>query len=158
MRVITDANGRYSVSNLPAGTYKVREVFVGGFTQTFPTNNFGLNVTLGVGQISRDNNFFVRPNVISTASISGFVDDDLNASGKLDVDETGIAGRTVFIDLNNNNVLDSNETRATTDVRGRYTLSNLAAGTYKVREVLISGWTQTLPTNNFSLNVILSTG
>src|SRR5262249_34052067 len=38
-----------------------------------------------------------------------------------------IQNAVVFLDLNDNNVLDSNERRTTTDANGRYTLTGLSA-------------------------------
>ena len=72
----------------------------------------------------------------------------MTEAGVKDALETGIAGRTVYIDANNNSVLDGTEKKATTDSNGVYKISVLAAGTYKVREVRPSGWTQTSPAGN----------
>ena len=43
----TDANGYYSFMNLPAGTYQVCEVTQSGWTQVFPTPDFGAPCPLG---------------------------------------------------------------------------------------------------------------
>ena len=73
------------------------------------------------------------------------------------VNEVGVgSGWKVYIDLDNDSVLDSNEVFATTDANGAWTLSGLAAGTYKVRQVLLTGWKQTTPSNNYGLNVTLA--
>ncbi len=64
-------------------------------------------------------------------SISGVVFNDLNANSLLDVDPiTGITdpplrGATVFLDLNNDGVLGSNEPRTTTDFNGNFIFTNL---------------------------------
>ena len=50
-------NLKLSVSNLAAGTYKVRIVLMSGFVQTIPTNNFGNNATLTTGQAVTGKNF-----------------------------------------------------------------------------------------------------
>jgi hypothetical protein len=39
--------------------------------------------------------------------VSGTVFNDLNSDGVRDVGESGIAGRTVYIDVNNNSTLDT---------------------------------------------------
>ena len=42
----TDNNGNYTLSNVAAGTYKVRQKLPGGWAQTTPANGFGINVTV----------------------------------------------------------------------------------------------------------------
>lgn len=69
--------------------------------------------------------------------------------------EPGLAGVTIYIDLNNNGQLDAGEpttltrqddpTTTTVDELGTYQFTQLAAGTYTVREVVLSGFQQTLP-------------
>jgi len=154
----TNASGLYTLSSLSAGTYKVREVIPSGWTQTSPTNNFGQTVTLTTGQTVTGKNFLVKQNTTSAGSISGFVYNDLDGDGVKDSNESGVSGRTVFIDLDNDSALDANEKSATTNASGQYTLSSLGAGSYKVRTIKPSGWVQTFPTNNFGLNVTLSSG
>jgi hypothetical protein len=154
----TDANGLYKLSNLPAATYKIREVLQAGWVQTTPTNNFGLNVTLTTNQNATSQNFGTRNTSSAGGKISGTIFNDLDGDGVKDSNELGVgSGWTVYIDLDNDSILDSNEVRTTTDGSGNWTLSNLAAGTYKVRQVLMSGWRQTTPSNNFGLNVTLTT-
>src|SRR5207248_1470074 len=46
----------------------------------------------------------------------------------------------------------------TTDASGNYLLSGLVSGTYKVREVVPSGWAQTFPTLGYGISVTLATG
>jgi len=49
----TDANGQYSFTNLPPGTYDLKEVLQPGFWQTFPgtkTNPLGYTIVLGVDE------------------------------------------------------------------------------------------------------------
>src|SRR5262249_44052380 len=69
----TNSNGQYTFSSMNAGTFKVREVRPAGWTQTFPLNNFGLNITISSGQNSTNNNFFIRPTPTGTGMISGNV-------------------------------------------------------------------------------------
>jgi hypothetical protein len=57
----------------------------------------------------------------------------------------GIAGRTVFIDANDNGVLDTGEVSAVTDAKGNFSLTGLLPGTYRVEEVLPANITQTDP-------------
>jgi uncharacterized repeat protein (TIGR01451 family) len=79
-----------------------------------------------------------------------------NGSGSTELfTEPGLAGVTIYLDLNNNGQLDAGEpttlTRqddpatTTVDELGTYQFTQLAAGTYTVREVVPSGFQQTLP-------------
>ena len=76
------------------------------------------------------------------ATISGTkwidADGNLGTAG----DQTAGVGWTIFIDDNHNGTLDNGELSTTTDVNGAYTFTGLDAGTYDIREVVQSGWTQ----------------
>ncbi|MFL6841801.1 MAG: hypothetical protein ACJ8D2_05070, partial [Sphingomicrobium sp.] len=72
---------------------------------------------------------------------------DVNGDGARDVngvdnilgngdDEVGLAGFTMYIDANHNNILDLGEVTAETGAGGAFAFYNLLAGTYDVREVL----------------------
>ena len=66
-----------------------------------------------------------------TASLSGFVYDDLDGSGAMDNGETGLEGVSIQLqgvdDLGNNVTID-----ATTGIDGSYSFINLRAGTYTI--------------------------
>jgi ELWxxDGT repeat protein len=83
------------------------------------------------------------------ASISGTVFADNNGNGKLDSTEKGVSGRKIYIDKNKNGVLDAGEPTFTTGANGAFTFTGLAAGTYRVRDVLPSGWRRTSPTAGY---------
>ncbi|NQE32346.1 DUF4347 domain-containing protein [Microcoleus asticus] len=146
---VTDVAGNYQFTNLPAGTYTVREVPQTGWTQTVPPVNaatptlsgaFTIAVTSGTD--SQNNNFGnFRPN-----SISGLKFNDLNTNGIQDAPaETGLLNWQFFLDTNDNGSLDTGEPNTLTDAAGNYKFLDLSAGTYKVREVLQPTWTQTTP-------------
>lgn len=63
--------------------------------------------------------------------------------------EPGLSGVTVYLDLNNNGVLDSNEPSQVTDDRGVYHFTSLEPGSYVVREVLPGSFKQTAPKDGF---------
>ncbi|CAN5209956.1 hypothetical protein BH10PLA2_BH10PLA2_13210 [soil metagenome] len=89
----------------------------------------------------------------TNGSISGVVFRDGNASGVLNPGETGVGGQTVYLDLNNNSVLDLGEPTSFT-VNGVFSFSNLAAGAYTVREVLLGGVILTAPaTGSFTITL-----
>ncbi|MEG4624301.1 DUF4347 domain-containing protein [Microcoleus sp. w1-18aA5] len=145
---VTDVAGKYQFTNLPAGTYTVREVPQTGWTQTVPPVNaatptlpgaFTIAVTSGTD--SQNNNFGnFKPN-----SISGLKFNDLNNNRLQDTGELGLANWQFFLDTNDNGTLDTGEPNTITDAAGTYKFLDLSAGTYKVREVLQPTWTQTTP-------------
>ena len=81
-----------------------------------------------------------------TASITGTVFKDANANGKQDAGESGFAGVTVYLDLGLDVTLDATDPRATTSATGAYTFTGVFPGTYRVREVLPSGYKLVAPT------------
>jgi hypothetical protein len=92
----------------------------------------------------------------SGGKISGTIFNDLDADGVKDSNELGVGSDwIVYIDLDNDSIHDSNELFTTTDASGNWSLTGLGAGTYKVRQLLQTGWKQTTPTNNYGLNVTL---
>ncbi|HEX4795924.1 MAG TPA: SdrD B-like domain-containing protein, partial [Humisphaera sp.] len=85
----------------------------------------------------------------SGASISGLVYNDANGNGIRDSGEAVISGQKFFIDKNVNSILDAGEPTFTTGAAGTFTFSGLAAGTYRIREVTMSGWRWTNPTSGY---------
>jgi hypothetical protein len=71
-----------------------------------------------------------------TLSISGTIFFDYNSSGTLNPGEPGLAGRTVYLDLHNDATLDPGDPTTVSDQSGNFTISNIVAGSYTVREVL----------------------
>ena len=132
----TDINGNYSFVNVAPGTYRVREVLPIGFTQTTanPVDVVASSGTNVSGQLI--GNF-------QLISIGGGKFRDTNGNGIRDVGEPGLAGVTIFLDANSNGVFDVGERSTTTDINGNYNFANVAPGTYRVREVLPIGFTQT---------------
>src|SRR6185503_9560579 len=80
------------------------------------------------------------------ASISGNVFEDADADGVAkETGESGLSGRTVYIDSNSNSAFDAGEPSATTAANGDYTLASVSPGTYTIRRVLPAGWTCSFP-------------
>jgi ELWxxDGT repeat protein len=148
----TDRNGRYMF--FPgAGTYVVRQVLQSGWTQTTPASNAARVVTI-VDHQQGVADFGTRR---SGAVVSGSMFNDLSADGVKNAFEINVAsGWKVYIDLDNDSILDANERFTTTDSLGRWYFDGLAAGTYKIRQVLQTGWRQTTPTNNYGVNATVS--
>ena len=96
--------------------------------------------------------------VVGDAQVSGYKFNDLNANGRWDRQfggaEPGLAGVTVYLDLNNNGIWDAGEpstvTRADdlstpgTDETGYYEFTKLLPGPYVVREVIPDHWSNPL--------------
>lgn len=82
---------------------------------------------------------------LPTGSISGLAFHDLDGDGKRSAGEPVLPGWTVFLDTNNNNLLDSGEASAVSDAQGAYTFSNLPAGRYTVAQLPPDGWSRTSP-------------
>ena len=72
-------------------------------------------------------------------TISGTVFNDVNANRQLDAGESGIPGITVYLDQNDNGVLDPDEQSIVTGSDGTYLFSNLVPGDYSVREIVPAG-------------------
>lgn len=150
--VTTGAEGSYTFLDLPPGTYKVVEKQqpagtndgktkpgnIGGTpvgngsaegSATAQNPSFIGTITVGVGQVSVENNFGEVP----AASISGNVYNDSNDDGIRQPEEGGFANVTV--ELNGTDDLGNPVTRTTTtDANGKYTFDNLRPGTYVVTE------------------------
>ncbi|HEX4794049.1 MAG TPA: SdrD B-like domain-containing protein [Humisphaera sp.] len=74
--------------------------------------------------------------VPTTGTLNGIVFNDLSGNGAHQSSENGVPNVTVFLDKNSNGHLDTGEPKTLTNSAGVYTFSNLAAGTYKVRQVV----------------------
>jgi hypothetical protein len=87
----------------------------------------------------------VQATVASTglATITGTVYQDHAGSGQYTSTDTGIAGRTVFLDLHHDGKLDSGDPYTVTGANGSFVFKNLAPGTYTVCQVVPPGWTAT---------------
>ena len=125
--------------------------------------------TLGVkptSDITLKSQFYSQPlvpnepfySVINTwqiGTVSGTLFNDTNSNGTLDASESPVSARKVYIDANNNGSLDSTEPSATSDSTGKYTLTyrtgQTPAGTYTLRQVLPSDWTQTTSARSITI-------
>ena len=88
--------------------------------------------------------------LLSTGEIHGVIFNDLNGDGQLQPAEPGIAGRIVYLDQNQNGVLDPGEQWTTTPADGSYSFTNLAPGLYHVAEQVPNSWKQTFPATESS--------
>ncbi|MFN9384180.1 MAG: SdrD B-like domain-containing protein [Pirellulaceae bacterium] len=135
----TDIRGDYSIPGLAGGTYPVTLSLK---TDWIPTSPASRNV-----RVETDKKATAEFLVFAGGDLKGTVWSDLSNDGIRDVDPTtgeyldpGLGGWTIFLDLNDNALLDPTEPSTVTDDQGVYRFSNLNPDTYKVREVLPTGW------------------
>ncbi|WP_153559190.1 tandem-95 repeat protein, partial [Roseimaritima sediminicola] len=137
----------------PAGTVQVYEpdgTPVRSFQTGFDMSGLGAadsldaahRVTVGDGETISDLDF---GNIRQTGSIRGVLFEDENGNGQRDADEDPLAGITVYLDTNNNRVLDGGELSTQTGADGSYQFNNLPIGDYMVRQVVPEDFVQTAP-------------
>ncbi|MEQ9380101.1 MAG: PKD domain-containing protein [Pirellulales bacterium] len=81
---------------------------------------------------------------------------DLDGNGLQDLDEPGIEGWQVYLDLNENQSYDAGLDALTiTDINGDYSFKNLAPALYTVAEIIPTAWQQTTPLAPMSHEVSL---
>ena len=105
-----------------------------------PVQNFDIDS----GQPLTASNLIVI-NSVTHPSVTGTVYLDSNGNATQDSGESGLAGLTVYADINHDGVFDAGDASAVTDADGNYTLTNLAAGTYSIRVAPASGLTLSSP-------------
>ncbi|MFM6646096.1 MAG: SdrD B-like domain-containing protein, partial [Microcystis panniformis] len=150
LSTVTDANGKYSFTNLGPGQYAIREVNQTGWIQTFPTTPYAVNLKAGEKLTGINfGNYFQIP----LGSIQGSKWNDANANGIWEADEKALAGWTIYIDSVANGTLDPWELSTVTDANGKYSFTNLGPGEYAIQEVNQKGWIQTFPTTPYALNL-----
>ncbi|MGB3511209.1 MAG: S8 family serine peptidase [Microcoleaceae cyanobacterium] len=82
---------------------------------------------------------------ILPGSISGYKWNDQDGNGVWDDNEAGIEEWSIFLDENENGLLDDGEISTVTDAEGFYSFDDLDPETYRVAEELQDGWEQTYP-------------
>ena len=131
----TDANGNYSFSKLPDGTYSVKVVKDGELADTEQTedpdatkDNASEPVTLGEDNPSKDHIDF---GYVPDYSIHGLVYRDGDRNETHGAGEKGYANQTVELRDKDGKVVAT----TTTDANGAYSFSKLPAGDYTVKVV-----------------------
>jgi sporulation-control protein spo0M len=143
---VNNGDGTYtspgSFTATMAGAYLWSATYSGNATNNSAIDN-------GVGESTAITNV--------TFSISGFKFDDLNADGVWESGEKKLSGWTIQLYMETNGIAglqtgtggDKLVGSTVTDSNGNYSFTNLAPGTYYVREVLQSGWTQIAGDHDF---------
>lgn len=141
--VTTAADGSYSVSGLPPGTYSIIEVtqppgYLDGLARAGTLGGTAVNpgdkivnVKLTSGQSSQENDF----GKLLPGQISGFVGLDTADNQQNNTSDPPLAGVQVQLLDAGGNVLAT----TTTNSQGQYQFTNLALGNYSVRQTVPSG-------------------
>ncbi|MEG3904978.1 SdrD B-like domain-containing protein [Microcoleus sp. B4-C5] len=137
---LTDRNGEFRFTDLPAGQYRIREERANGpgteplerdFPQSTPPGSTPLlDVNLGPGEIWACAQVGNTP--LYEIPIFKFRDD--NANGIQDSGEVALSGIPFILDLNRNGQRDAGEPQLFTGADGRATFRDLKAGSYSVLE------------------------
>ncbi|MGH7177915.1 MAG: S8 family serine peptidase, partial [Tepidisphaeraceae bacterium] len=139
--VLTNASGAWGFNPTPTGSYFIRTVVQPTWVLTAPGSGV-YSGTLSANQRVDGLEFGVRQPPIS---IDGVLFNDANTNRARDGGEKALSGWTVFLDTNDNGVLNGGEQSTVTDSNGGYSFINLPPAVYKVRAVPKSGWVQTMP-------------
>lgn len=135
---ITDGSGNYAFTNLGPGTYRLREVPQGGWTQT-TADPADVVAASGTNVLGLDFGNF------RYGRIEGF---------KFDNSEHGLPGWVICLDGP-----EEFQACTETDQTGHYAFDGLAFGTYTVTEQLQDGWTNVSPDlSGYTVGVQSGTG
>ncbi|WP_166829988.1 Calx-beta domain-containing protein [Thalassoroseus pseudoceratinae] len=94
-------------------------------------------------------------NLDAVTNLSGVVWDDVNGDGVFDADENPLIGWEVYLDTNDNGVLDGGEQTQTTLSDGSYIFTDLPSDTYTVRTVLQAGYERTSPVSTSPVSTVV---
>ncbi len=86
-----------------------------------------------------------RYSVISTATVSGTVFNDLNGDGVRQIREPGLAGAFVYADITNVGYYVVGDPTASTDANGKFAFTGLDSGAHSIRIKPAAGLHQTDP-------------
>jgi subtilisin family serine protease len=155
--VQTDANGRYTliVPTTAAGVINVGVVLPSQWNAVSPATQVHTRYAAPGNEFS-GLDFYIRPSsntIVGSGSIGGillgsvFQDVGTNPNGVRDAGEIGAPGITVYIDANNNGVVDAGDTVTVTNQFGAYAFTSVSPGAKVVRVLATSPLVATKPTS-----------
>ena len=148
---ITGAGGEYAFTDQKSGTYSVRHQALAGFIGVSPTSGKH-TVTVSAGGSAPSRDF----GDARGGTIAGGVIEAGAAGGGCCGDGGGLAGWTVWLDLDQDGVKDASEPSTTSAADGAFSFTGLKPGSYRVREVVKPGWTLVGPASGFRTVTIIS--
>ncbi len=134
---ITVGGSSYPATNVGDGTWSVSQGTIGPLavgvydvivTATDPAGNVGTDVTSD------------ELVILQMGEIRGTTYHDINGNGARDTGEPVLAGWTIYLDLDQDGRLRSNEPSTVTDANGEYAFVVEGLTTYRVREMLQGPW------------------
>ena len=148
-----DANRDQTVND---ADYAIFAANFGTSPRTFSQGDFSLDTVVNAADRAILYARFGKTLLSPPGSMRGMVFNDLDANGRFDAGEPPLSGRTVYLDITGNGAHDLGEPTRTSDATGGYSFDELGPGRYAVRQVLPSGWEQTVPlTPGHSINLAL---
>jgi probable HAF family extracellular repeat protein len=125
-------------------------------TEANAINDFGQIAVSGVNSKGQTHALLLTPTQSAVLRGSVYVDDDRD--GVKDSGEAGLAGVVIYLDQNNNKVLDATEARTITDSSGAYRFGAVPLSSdVIVRQTAPSGYQQLTPANGFGRHANVST-
>ena len=166
----TNADGKYTFTRLPLGSYKVEvvpgeakidgtDVNLADYKQTYGYGSSTSRSQIGQGKLVTPDPITLTsaaPNAtkidfgfVKPVSLGNFVWFDANKDGIQDADEVGVAGVTVTLDgqLDMDLVVDADGNPVkpvTTDANGKYVFTNLLPSSYGVTFTIPDGYSETV--------------
>ncbi|MEY3175670.1 MAG: hypothetical protein RLZZ436_3584, partial [Planctomycetota bacterium] len=137
----TDAQGKYLITGLRAGTRRVMTIVQPGYN---PPPGLTASRTVNVRdrrEVKADFPMITAP--VTTGQITGTIFDDPNENGVKDPTEGGISGWIVFADLNNDGLLSTGEPSTVANTDGDYVIAGVPAGIVRVQEVPVGAYRAT---------------
>src|SRR5262249_55192146 len=83
--------------------------------------------------------------------IAGQTYEDRNGNGAFDAGDVALNGVTVFLDADDDGVVDPGEPSVVTSGAGNYSFPSLAPDAYTVREIIPSGYIATTPASGVTV-------